>query len=98
MTNICHNRMKILIRAIQLAPCFVTRWAPPTLPSGARPHLRRPDQGEPAENSRSKRHSEKNRTGPIELSNASGLSELFIEPTERWHLRRVQFAWRHQFR
>ena len=57
-----------------------------------------PDQGEPAENNRTKRHSEKNRTGPIELRNASGLSELFIEPTERWHLRRVQFAWRHQFR
>jgi hypothetical protein len=57
-----------------------------------------PGQREPAENSRTKRHSEKNRTGPIELSNASGLSELFVEPMERWHLSRFQFAWRHQFR
>jgi hypothetical protein len=57
-----------------------------------------PGQGEPAENSRTERHSEKNRTGPIELSNANGLSELFVEPTERWHFRRFRFAWRHQFR
>src|SRR5437899_2997823 len=35
---------------------------------------------------------------PPESDSDGVLSELFVEPTERWHLRRVQFAWPQQFR
>ena len=38
------------------------------------------------------------RPSPPESDSDGILSELFVEPTERWHLRHVPLAWRHPYR
>ena len=38
------------------------------------------------------------RPSPPESGSDGILSELFVEPTERWHLRHVPLAWRHPYR